>query len=649
MRSRPAKVQLLALLLGLALFSPSFLAARTSPAQKNAQAAKQYDRAVRLRTALEGKPQKDRKLAEYERAIETFRQVYHTSPSSPRAPSSILAQGELYLEMARSFDPKYFQDAIHTYQFLLREYPGSRYGQDALFTIGEIQRSDLSNLPAAIETFQSFLKRYPRSRRSARARAAIEELQKEAAAAAAAKARGAAPAAELTAGLPQVTNIRHWNTQNYTRVVIDIEDEVKYQGARIANPDRIFFDLFNTRLSSALAGKTLEVEDGFLKKIRVAQNQLGVTRVVLELDNIDNYSVFALPNPFRLVVDIYGTAAKAAKATPPVETATRAETKPVEARKEPAGRKPSETPAEKPAAESARARAPEIKPGPTVADPAKRDEPRTVAKAKPMPPPAKAARPTKNGSRTLTRALGLKIGRIVLDPGHGGHDTGTIGPTGFMEKDLVLDVALRLGKLIEERLEAELVFTRDDDTFVPLENRTALANQKQADLFLSIHANSSDDASARGIETYFLNLTTDKEALEIAARENAVSQKSIHELQDIIRKIARNEKMEESRELASELQQSLHRRLTKSGRAQRDRGVKQAPFIVLVGANMPSVLSEIAFLSNPDDEQLLKTPAYRQRVADALYDGVVKYLQSLNSVHVAHRPQTPLQDKSEEE
>jgi N-acetylmuramoyl-L-alanine amidase len=202
-----------------------------------------------------------------------------------------------------------------------------------------------------------------------------------------------------------------------------------------------------------------------------------------------------------------------------------------------------------------------------------------------------------------------------------------------MEKDLCLDIALRLGKLIEQRLPgAEVVYTRKDDTFVPLEERTAIANQAKADLFVSIHANSSHDHAARGIETYYLNFATSAEAMEVAARENALSQSSIHELQDLIKKIARNEKIEESKELAADIQESLSKRLRQSSDAERDRGVKKAPFVVLIGANMPSVLSEISFISNPADEKLLKKTDQRERVAEGLYRGVESYLQSLNSV-----------------
>ncbi len=250
---------------------------------------------------------------------------------------------------------------------------------------------------------------------------------------------------------------------------------------------------------------------------------------------------------------------------------------------------------------------------------------------------SREAKPTATGDRSLIRTLGLKIGKIVIDPGHGGHDTGTIGPDGLEEKDLVLDVGHRLGKMLETRLGAEVVYTRKDDTFIPLETRTAIANQARADLFVSIHANSSRDSAARGVETYYLNFTSSPEALEVAARENAVSEKSIFELQDLVKKIALKEKIEESREFATDVQQALHSGLATKSPAIRDRGVKKAPFIVLIGANMPSILAEISFVSNPTDEHRLETAEYRQRIAESLYRGIAQYANGLSGVKVASK------------
>ncbi|MCX6627551.1 MAG: N-acetylmuramoyl-L-alanine amidase, partial [Candidatus Solibacter sp.] len=247
----------------------------------------------------------------------------------------------------------------------------------------------------------------------------------------------------------------------------------------------------------------------------------------------------------------------------------------------------------------------------------------------------RAAKRTSTGGNSLTRALGLKVGRIAIDPGHGGHDQGTQSPHGVIEKELVLDVAQRVGKLIEERMNAEVIYTRSDDTFISLEGRTAIANQNKADLFLSIHANSSSIPRIGGMETFYLNFTDSRDALDVASRENASSQKSIFELQDIIHKITLHEKLDESREFAGRLQAALFSFSSRNLPGQKNRGVKKAPFVVLIGANMPSVLAEIGFLSNPREENLLKKSDYRQRLAESLYRGISKYAESLSHFQMA--------------
>ncbi|MGO9260917.1 MAG: N-acetylmuramoyl-L-alanine amidase [Bryobacteraceae bacterium] len=253
--------------------------------------------------------------------------------------------------------------------------------------------------------------------------------------------------------------------------------------------------------------------------------------------------------------------------------------------------------------------------------------------------PGKAARHTASGDNSLIRELGLKISRVVIDPGHGGHDEGTQGAHGLQEKELVLDVAKRVGKLIEEKMGAEVVYTRSDDTFIPLERRTAIANEKKADLFLSIHANSSPVARITGMETYYLNFADTKDAMDVAARENAAAHQSIFELRDIVQKITLHDKAEESKELASRIQSSLYALAARELPGTRNRGVKKAPFVVLIGAQIPSVLAEIGFLSNPREEILLKRSDYRQKLAEALYRGVQRYADGLSHFQVAQQTQ----------
>ncbi len=255
---------------------------------------------------------------------------------------------------------------------------------------------------------------------------------------------------------------------------------------------------------------------------------------------------------------------------------------------------------------------------------------------------------SENASRSLTRALGLKVNRIVIDAGHGGHDDGTIGPHGVLEKDVVLDVALRVSKLVQQKMGAEVVLTRSDDTFIPLRERTAIANDHKADLFLSIHANSSPAPEVAGTETFYLNFTNVAGSLDVAARENAGSDKTVGELKDLIQSITLNDKIEESHTFAQDVQNSIQLNAQHSNAAAHNRGVKRAPFVVLIGASMPSVLAEIGFLSNSRDEANLGKPEYRQKVAEALYKGLAQYSQSLSHFEPARQvAKTDLPHRSE--
>lgn len=603
----------------LALAAVPAALAQGALAERRKQATAQFERAEKQRAALEARPAASRTLRDYNDVVAAYRRVFLITPHAVEATAALITIGSLYQQMGERFGEKHYQSAIDAYQFLIHEYPGSKHLEEALFTVGRIQLDRLAQLDAAELTFQDFRRRFPRSERAAAAAAALERI-----AAVRDERRRQAASAEVarqqSAGRPaaMVRNVRHWNDPSYTRVVVDLENEVQFQSARIAHPDRIYFDLYPARLSSTMRNMRMEVEGGFLKAIRAAQNQHGVVRIVLEVDAVKDYSVFLLPNPYRLVVDVYGEG--------PAPAQTLAEARPAGAAADAPGKQPA-----KPEPPPARPPARQEPPGSAKTEVARAGASEAPATAPVVPPTV--PQPLRNGNHSLTRAFGLKVGRIVIDPGHGGHDTGTIGPSGLMEKDLCLDLALRLGKVLEEKLPGvEVVYTRTEDVYVPLEERTALANRAKADMFLSIHANASRDPSARGIETYYLSFATSSDAMEVAARENALSQSSLHELQDLIRKIANNDKIEESRELATAIQTGLATRMQRYSRYIKDRGVKRAPFVVLIGADMPSVLAEVSFLSNARDEAALKESEHRDRVVEGLYNGIESYLRSLNSM-----------------
>jgi N-acetylmuramoyl-L-alanine amidase len=423
-----------------------------------------------------------------------------------------------------------------------------------------------------------------------------------------------------------VKSVRLWPGGSGTRIAIETSGEVKYLVERLDKPDRLVIDIPDSRIGMTAKGAYVApIEDKIVTRIRVAMNQTTVTRIVLDLSIPVTQEISQLTNPPRLIVEVRPVGSK--KAEPPVVSEKKPEpAKPVETAK---ATLPPPPPAPAPTAAPAPVPLPETKAG----------EPREelpLAKAPDAAAP-KPAKPLSTGRNSLTRALGLKLDKVVIDAGHGGHDQGTAGPTGLLEKDLVLDVALRLGALLEQRLGANVVYTRSTDVFIPLEERTAIANQAKADLFLSIHANATSIKGISGAETYYLNFATTKADFDVAARENAGTNKSISELRELIQKIALREKVDESREFAGKLQNSLATTWIKMNDTARNRGVKKAPFVVLIGAEMPSVLTEVGFISNTKDEGLLKKADQRQRIAEALFKGISQYAGGLSQPEVAQR------------
>lgn len=678
--------------LSFVLTAPSTFAAparskRSSPdptaSVKRQSASAQFARAEEQRAALNAKPGDKRALADYKQVVMSYRRVALITPRAPEVPDSLLAVAELYTEMGDRFGRSYYQSAVDSYEFLVREYPAHKNCQDALLRIAKLQRDQLAESAQAQKTYEEFLKRFPRSQKRREVEEALAELallQNTNSDDTTAKSNssessvvtrtvgvedprpstvvhsgGKSVASSNSGEIPRVRRIRTSLNGDSTRVTIDLEDSVEFTSGRISNPDRIFFDLHAARLTPEVARSSIHVEGDLLTAVRVAQNHAGVVRVALDVNGIKDYTAVLTGNPPQLVIDLFGnsfgsepvrsaSARRSERAENQAQNENSANGAPRETQTaaaktsgQEAARPPSNTKSVVTGTVEASNSGANSLPSPRKTLPsAKNSKSIRTSRTDTKPDlvrPASVPQPTRDGQATLTRTLGLKIGRIVIDPGHGGHDTGTIGPTGLMEKDLCLDVALRLGKIIEQRLPgADVIYTRSDDTFVPLEERTNIANQAKADLFISIHANSSRDSGARGIETYYLNLKGSAEAMEVAARENATAQEGVHDLENLVKKIAQTEKIDESKEFAQDIQDSLSKRIQKNAKNVKNRGVRKAPFVVLIGADMPSILTEISFLSNPADERLLKQPEQRQRVAEGLFQGIFSYLQNMNSM-----------------
>ena len=699
-----------------------------------------WDAAVAARRRFEAEPKRMHTREEYEHVMNGFRVIYRGNPGDARAAAAVAQVAELFAEMGRELgDPKSVQAAVAQYEYLAKAYPGDRLAPGALEKALRLMGPEDAEEARTVRA--ELVQDYPREARrdgvevevggpsrrdeSVVKRESSTPTHRDETAMNGAPGNASSPAAtaglsttpslrsgsgrddsagvvreEQTAGrvipevaeretgpLAVVTGIRHWSTASYTRVAIDLNvpagEEVKYEAARVENPDRIFFDLEHARLAPELEGKSFNVtDDGFLKRVRAAQFSDDVTRVVLDVHQVAEYSAFLLPNPYRLIIDIHGEAASqpgSELASQPVSHAAggadagserprggvevsslppmpvtdgsasfglpaRSTDRVGESRyvapprvviaSKPTAAKPVPYTVMKSAADTnsevaevsrqpgvvEATRKPTSKPiAETSSDDAAsgvRYTPRLrrrasdgglVASAEVRGEPAEVPAPTADGETSLMRALGLKIGRIVIDAGHGGHDSGTLGVGGIEEKDVVLDVALRLGKLLHDRLGAEVVYTRDDDTFMPLETRTAIANKAQADLFISVHANSSQDPDVRGVETYYLNFTSDPEAMMVAAARTRC-RPGVHELSDLVKKIALKDKIDESREFAADVDASLYAGLEKGNPGLKDRGSEEGS---VCGADW----SEYAV--DPGGDQLCDESGERGEAGDA--------------------------------
>ena len=588
-----------------------------------------------------------------------------------------------------------FRRVVNAYLLVVRRFPGSGYSDNALWQAGNLEwlafqrYGDTQDRDAAVRYLTRLKSEYPTS--SLR-RDADEVLRAANAAPVASTVSPAAVALTSPREAPEekaigtsatasdvqevqgpapilIRDIKRTVIPEGMRVTVEMDSETSYRAERLDNPPRVFFDLKGTRPVTSLLDATIRYSDEIVREIRLGRHPNSTTRIVFDMAGVDSYSVFTLYSPYRLVIDFKQQAGVAATAQKPTAGAVGQGTSGTRmARRQPAPELKRPTTLESEALKELSV-TPVIVPLATPWPPVPsltltplspsavakfRREPLPHAPAKPIAPratatatptaaspvtatpasPAASAVANLDGKFSLARQLGLSVARVVIDAGHGGHDPGAQA-NGVNEAELTLDVASRLSQLLQKQPGVEVVMTRDTDVFVPLEERTAIANREGADLFLSIHANASRNPKARGVETYFLNFANNPEAEAVAARENSTSGRAMHSLPDIVKAIALNNKIDESRDFADIVQRSMVHKLTTRNKQLRDLGVKQAPFVVLIGASMPSVLAEISFVTHRQEGILLKSGAYRQQIAEALFEAVVKYQETLKKPRAA--------------
>jgi N-acetylmuramoyl-L-alanine amidase len=465
---------------------------------------------------------------------------------------------------------------VSSYEGIVKRYPRSGYSDNALWQAALLsadafwQFGDTRDRANALRLFERLKAEFPSSSLVAQIGGHAIRLN------------GATP----TSGdeLATLKSMRREILPDAIRVTLELEREAAFYDERLDNPPRVFVDLRNTRTVEALKDALVTFDGEVVKQARIGRQADNRIRVVFDLQGATRHSVYSLYNPNRVVIDFE---------------------RPRDTKAATSNSQPSTSNRQAPTRVAA-----------------------VPAPAAPVATPPAIAAANERGGYSLSRQLGLGISRVVIDPGHGGHDPGA-QVRGLNEAEVVLDIALRLERLLVKEPGVEAVLTRRTNAYVALEERTAIANRSGADLFLSIHANASGNAGIRGFETYFLNFAANPEAEALAARENAGSSRRMGSLPDIVKAIALNNKIDESRDFAGMVQSSMYEVLRKADRNARNLGVKQAPFTVLIGATMPSVLAEVSFLTNRDEATLLRAPVYRQQIAEALYGGIMKYGNSL--------------------
>lgn len=554
-----------------------------------------YQQAEACYAKLVNNPEKQKFRHNWQICIDGYKSVYKSDPKGPRAAGSLYMAALLTEEMYRiSLLPSDKQEAVDLYKRTIHRFPKTSFAEKARTQLEKLTASAKGPEPAAEpqKLSEANQTKAPSSSDSPKRMPTLPPTG------------SASKKDNAGSGLARITDLRVWSNPHYTRIAVDLDRETGFSShllppdASSDKPKRLFIEIDRCKLGKHIQ-QFIPVNDDLLLDARAGQYTHESVRVVADIKSFETYKVFSLSNPFRIIMDIWG--------------------------KEP-------EPAERPEESSPQPQPP----APTSDQPVVSAKKKTLdqpssgpSKQKLSPPSAGNVQIAKLKPKDLARQLALGVRRIVLDPGHGGRDKGAPGAIpGVYEKDITLAIALKLQKKLKESLGCEVILTRTTDKYLSLEERTAIANTKNGDLFISIHTNSAPHPGAYGIETYFLNLATDDDAVMVAARENATSRKTISDLQSILTELMKNAKITESSRLASMVQENIVGHLSEKYTNIRGKGVKQAPFYVLLGAQMPSVLVETSFISNERECKRLTSPEYQSHLSDAIAKGITRYVQS---------------------
>ncbi len=553
---------------------------------------------------LERDPQEGGQRRNWLKGVRNFRKIYLALPDGKQAPSCLYMMARMYRRMYDRFrHPLDLDEAIRYFGELARRFPDNELADDALFATADIFLHEKKDSARAAALYSEITRKHRKGDKYAQAASRLRELGKTGVVTIPGRFTGKAAQEELVHILP----VKYWSSDDYTRIVIRASAPVHYVTRLLekngSQPRRLFIDLSQSYIAPRFRSP-IPIEDGLLRQVRTGQFNDDTVRVVLDIESISDYKVFSLNDPFRVIIDVHGR-----KKKPPAPAAERT----AGTRQPPIHIRPGVVKEKVSRPKQGRAVAPVI----SLRDRKKR---RIAAPAAGEPVAASL------DSISLAQQLGLGVRRIIIDPGHGGKDPGAMA-FGLKEKDIVLRVARKTAAVLRRQYGYDVILTRDRDIFLPLEERTAIANTKKGDLFVSIHVNAHPQRSAAGMETFFLNLATNTEAMRVAARENATSTHNISELQDILTDLMKNSKIQESSRLARYVQNNLVSGLKQENYRVRDLGVKQAPFYVLIGAEMPAILAEISFITNPEEAKLLRRDSYLSDVARQIAAGIAAYVE----------------------